>query len=123
MLLCADAEAASADLASGGLACPSCGDGGCARAGRAGSGSRTGGGARQRVRPRRGLCGSCGATHLLLPSWMAQARGRRRRDSAGGRRLGALRGRHGVAGRAAVVPAATVRGWLRRLSARQGHAP
>jgi hypothetical protein len=30
-----------------------------------------GGGQRERVRPRRGLCRSCGATHILLPSWAA----------------------------------------------------
>jgi hypothetical protein len=47
------------------------------------------GGARRRVRPRRGRCGSCRATHVLLPSWMAP----RRADAVG------------VIARAAVAPA------------------
>jgi hypothetical protein len=57
MLLCADAEAAAAGLASGALACPSC------RTGRLrpwGHGReqeiRMAGGRRERLRPRRGRC-------------------------------------------------------------------
>jgi Domain of unknown function (DUF6431) len=75
MLLCDDPDAASADLASGALACPSC------RAGRLrawGWGReraiRTGAGTSRLVRPRRGRCRSCGATHVLLPSWAAPQR-------------------------------------------------
>ena len=71
-MLCADADAASADLASGALACPLCG------AGRL----RPWGHGRERVirlrqawlSPRRGRCGACTATHILLPSWMASRR-------------------------------------------------
>ena len=122
MLLCTDAEAASADLASGVLACPSC------RAGRLrpwGSGRerviRLHGGARQRVRPRRGRCGSCRATHVLLPSWMAP----RRADAAGViARAAVASALHGTGsgrlGQELGVPAATVRGWLRRLRGRAG---
>jgi Domain of unknown function (DUF6431) len=122
MLLCADADAASADLASGILACPSCGTGrlrawgyGRERA------IRVRGGGRRRLRPRRGRCRSCGATHVLLPSWaaprradavsvIARAAAASALHGAGTARLGAELG----------VPAATVRGWLRRLRARAG---
>jgi hypothetical protein len=122
MLLCTDAGAASADLASGVLACPSC------RAGRLrpwGHGRarqiRTGAGAAQRLRPRRGRCRSCGATHLLLPSQAVP----RRADSAGViARAAIAAARHGTGparlGAELGVPAATVRGWLRRLRIRAG---
>jgi hypothetical protein len=120
MLLCADAQAADADLASGALACPSC------HAGRLrpwGYGRerviRLHGGVRKRVRPRRGRCGSCGATHLLVPSWLVP----RRADSAGViARAAVASALHGTGtarlGAQLGVPAATVRGWLRRLRAR-----
>jgi transposase-like protein len=120
MLLCTDAEAASVALASGALACPSC------HAGRLrpwGHGRerdiRMAGGRRERLRPRRGLCRSCGATHILLPSWAAP-----RRTGAVGviARAAALSVLHGTGsarlGAELGVPAATVRGWLRRLRAR-----
>ncbi|HET9974101.1 MAG TPA: DUF6431 domain-containing protein [Streptosporangiaceae bacterium] len=122
MLLCTDAEAAAADLASGALACPSC------RAGRLrawGYGRerviRLHGGERRRLRARRGRCRSCGSTHLLTPSWavprradgaqvIARAAARSVLHGTGTARLGAQLG----------VPAATVRGWLRRLRGRAG---
>lgn len=100
MLLCADAGAASADLASGVLACPSCGTGrlrywgyGRERVIRVPGGTR-------RLRPRRGRCRSCAATHVLLPSWALP----RRADSAGviapgGRRVGTARHWHRAARR------------------------
>jgi hypothetical protein len=112
MLLCADAEAASADLASGVLACPSC------RAGRLrpwGHGRereiRTGSGAAERLRPRRGLCRSCGTTHVLLSSRAVP----RRADGAGViARAAVASARHGTGsvrlGTELGVPAATVRG-------------
>lgn len=116
MLLCTDADAASADLASGVLACPLVPD----RAA-AGVGLRTGRrdpGAGRRaplaVAPA-GQCRPCGATHVLLPSWVGSpACGRRGRDRAGGRRVVAARhgtgptrrpGRHRA--RLAGLPAAT----------------
>ena len=75
MLLCADAAAASADLAGGLLACPSC------RGGRLrpwGYGRerviRLLGGKTARLRPQRARCRSCGRTHILLPSWCAPRR-------------------------------------------------
>lgn len=121
MLLCADAGDASAGLASGLLACPSC------RAGRL----RAWGYARERVirapggtrvlRPRRARCRSCAATHVLLPAWALP----RRADSAGTvARAAALSVLHGTGtarlGALLGVPAATVRGWLRRLRSRAG---
>jgi hypothetical protein len=116
MLLCADAEAADADLAAGALACPSCGAG---RLRPWGHGRerviRLPGGARQRVRPRRGRCGSCRATYVLVPSWMAP----RRVDSIGMiARAAVAAALHGTGSAGLGVPPATVRGWLRRLRGR-----
>jgi transposase-like protein len=118
VLLCADADAAAADLASGALACPSCGTGRL----------RAWGYGRERVirapggeRRRRGRCRSCGATHILLPSWSAP-----RRAGAVGviARAAAASVLHGTGtarlGVELGVPAATVRGWLRRLRERAG---
>ena len=67
----------SADLASGALACPSCGRA-AATWGSAGAGHP---GARRRPRGcgPRGRCRSCGATHILLPSWAVP----RRADAVG----------------------------------------
>jgi Domain of unknown function (DUF6431) len=122
VLLCADADAASADLASGVLACPSCGPGplrpwgsGRERAIRLRDGTRT------PLRPRRGRCGSCRATHVLLPSWSVP----RRADAAGVIASAAVASALHGTGTARIgaqlgVPAATVRGWLRRLRSRAG---
>ena len=75
MLLCADAESARADLVAGSLRCPSCGRG---RLGPWGRGReravRLHRGERAVAAPPRGRCRSCGATHMLLPSWMAPRR-------------------------------------------------
>ena len=119
MLLCADAAAASADLAGGTLACPSCRAGrlkrwGCGRE----RAVRLLAGATARLRPQRARCGSCRRTHVLLPSWCAP----RRADgievigtAAGLALAGAGCGRISAE---LGVPAATVRGWLRRLRSR-----
>jgi len=122
VLLCADADAASADLASGVLACPPCGQG---RLRVWGSGRerviRRRDGTRTRLRPPRGRCGSCRATHVLLPSWSVP----RRADAAGVIASAAVASALHGTGTARIgaqlgVPAATVRGWLRRLRARAG---
>lgn len=122
MLLCADADASSAELASGALACPSCPAGrlrawgwGRERA------IRAGGGALRQFRPRRGRCGSCGTTHVLLPSWAAPRRADAVRVIARAAAASALHGT-GTArlGAQLGIPAATVRGWLRRLRCRAG---
>ena len=122
MLLCADADAAAADLASGVLACPSCGAGRLRPWGRGRERViRLRNGARARLSPRRGRCGSCAATHILLPSWMAA----RRADAVGVIAAAAVASALHGTGTARIgadldVPAATVRGWLRRLRARAG---
>jgi hypothetical protein len=122
MLLCADAEAAAAALVSGALRCPSCRDG---RLGPWGHGPerviRAGGGRRETLRPRRGRCRSCGATHLLLPSWAVPRRADSARVIARAAALSVLHGT-GTArlGAQLGVPPGTVRGWLRRLRARAG---
>ena len=74
MLLCADAAAASASLAAGLLACPSCGTGRLARWGRGRSGHPAATGATARLRPDRARCGACKRSHILLPSWCAPRR-------------------------------------------------
>lgn len=122
MLLCADPEAAAAAMAAGTLGCPSCGSG---RLSRHGYGRereiRMPGGGITAARFPRGRCRSCDATHMLLPGWavprrkdtagvIARAAVASVLDGAGSRRLGRETG----------VPAATVRGWLRRLRLRAG---
>lgn len=103
------------ELSAGGLSCPSC-DGGVlapwawARERLVGRGRR-----RQRVRPRRGRCRSCGATHVLLPATMLVRRG----DWAAtvGRALelkAAGLGQRPIA-TAVGVSRSTVRGWLSRF--------
>ncbi len=119
MLLCADAAAASADLAGGLLACPSCGTG---RLKRWGHGRerviRLPAGATARLRPDRARCRSCGRTHIVLPSGCAS----RRADAIEviGTALAAALGGAGPAriGADLGVPPGTVRGWLRRLRSR-----
>ena len=122
MLLCADAESARADLIAGSLRCPSCGRG---RLGPWGRGReravRLHRGERAVTAPPRGRCRSCGATHMLLPSWMAP----RRADGTGViARAAAAAALHGAGsarlGAELGVPPATVRGWLRRLRSRAG---
>ena len=65
------------------------------------------------VTPRRALCGGCGATHVLCPSWSVP----RRRDGAeviGEALLRAARGEgHRRIARSLGRPPGTVRGWLR----------
>jgi hypothetical protein len=103
-------------LVAGGIGCPACGVGvlggwGYARA-------RQVEGLSDPVRPRRARCRSCMVTHVLLPvtvllrrayagEWIWAAL-TARAEGAGHRRIGASLG----------VPAATVRGWLRRAAAR-----
>ena len=116
MLLCADAAAASADLAGGMLACPSCRAGRLKRWGYGRERAvRLLGGATARLRPQRARCGSCRRTQVLLPSWCAP----RRADAIeviGTAAAMALAGAgYGRIGAGLGVPAATVRGWLRRL--------
>jgi hypothetical protein len=103
-------------LAAGGIGCPTCGVGvlggwGYARA-------RQIEGLSDPLRPRRARCRACTVTHVLLPVTVLLRRAyaaeriwaalTARAEGAGHRRIGASLG----------VPAATVRGWLRRAGSR-----
>jgi hypothetical protein len=106
-----------AELAAGRLSCPACGGAlgpwGWARPRRL----RTLAGSRW-VRPRRSCCRACRATHVLVPTACLLRRGDAievigaallaKRAGLGHRRIATWLG----------VPAATVRGWLRRFAAR-----
>ena len=121
MLLCLDADAVAADLAAGTLACPSCGTGRLAPWGYGRERAvRLRGGRIARLRPRRARCRSCRRTRVLLPSWCAP----RRADGIEiiGAAAGLAMAGHGHRAVAAAlgVPAATARGWLRRLRAHAG---
>ena len=106
------------DLVAGGLVCPAClgrlRPWGFARC----RVLRDRGGVVRWCRPRRSICGGCGVTHVLLPVLAFL----RRRDLAGV--IGeALEAKLAGAGHRRIakeldVPAATVRGWLRRFAAR-----
>ncbi len=107
----ADQARVESRLAAGLLRCP-----GCRGA------LRRWGWARQRrvhglpapVRPRRARCGSCGATHVLLPVTLLSRRG----WSAAAVVLRGSEAGHRSAAAAVGVSATTVRGWLRRLGGR-----
>jgi hypothetical protein len=119
VLLCADAAAASAELAGGLLACPSCRTGPLKPWGHGRERViRLLDGASARLRPQRARCGSCGRTHIVLPSWCAP----RRADAVQviGTAAALALGGTGCAriGADLGVPAGTVRGWLRRLRSR-----
>src|SRR5271166_4516401 len=103
-------------LAAGGIGCPTCRDGvlggwGYARARRVE-------GLSDPVRPRRARCRACLVTHVLLPVTVLL-----RRAYAAERIWTAVTGRatgagHRRIGASLQVPAATVRGWLRRAGSR-----
>lgn len=109
-----DAGEVERDLCGGNLECPSCG-GALGPWGWARRRVLRVGGAGRWMRPRRGRCRSCLVTHVLLPVvalW-------RRRDAVEviGAALAAHQsglGHRRIAAEAG-VPAATVRGWLRRF--------
>ena len=121
MLLCADADAASADLASGALACPSCGSGRLRQWGRGRERViRLRDGARARLEPAAGPV-------RLAPGDAHRAAvldGVRRADAAGDIAAAAVASAlHGPgAGGSARNWASrwTVRGWPRRLRVRAG---
>jgi len=104
-------------LRAGELACSSCG-GALTPWGHARERSSRGEGGTVRHRPRRARCGSCGRTHVLLPErWLL-----RRADAAAviGAALEAKAAGAGHRPIAAALgrPVTTVRGWLRRFTAR-----
>lgn len=112
----ADVVRVESRLAAGEIACPACGDGvlggwGYARA-------RQIEGLRGVVRPRRARCRACMVTHVLLPVTVLL-----RRAYAAERIWAALMARAQGLGHRRIaadvgVPAATVRGWLRRAAQR-----
>jgi hypothetical protein len=117
LIVAADPVRVEQDLGVGVLGCPGCG----------GALGRWGFARRRRlrdltgwveVRPRRGRCQVCRATHVLLPSVALL----RRVDLArviGLALLAKAQGRgHRVIARELGVPATTVRGWLRRFAER-----
>jgi hypothetical protein len=112
----ADVVRVESRLAAGGIGCPTCrvgvlGGWGYARA-------RQVEGLSDPVRPRRARCRACAVTHVLLPVTVLLRRAyvaeriwaalTARADGSGHRRIAAGLG----------VPAATVRGWLRRAAQR-----
>ena len=119
MLLCADAAAASADLAGGLLACPSCGTGRLVRWGHGRERViRLLGGATARLRPDRARCRSCKRTHILLPAWCAPQRADAIEVIGTGLAAALAGAGSGRIGADLGVPPGTVRGWLRRLRSR-----
>jgi hypothetical protein len=75
-------------------------------------------GARVWLTPQRARCGHCRATHVLLPAWAAPRRGVDVATIATSM-AARLRGQpHRHIGAYLGVPPDTVRGWLRRLTAR-----
>ena len=118
LMVSGDLERIESGLIAGRLRCPGCG-GRLARWGQARSRNvRSAGGIERRVQPRRARCVGCGRTHVLLPDGLLL----RRRDEVEviGAALVAHAGGDGhrrIAARLG-VPAATVRGWLRRFGAR-----
>lgn len=117
LMVSGDLDRVERELAAGVLRCPCC-DARLARWGQARARNvRSAGGGERRVQPRRARCVGCARTHVLLPDGLLV----RRRDGVEviGAALVAHAGGEGhrrVAERLA-VPAATVRGWLRRFGA------
>jgi hypothetical protein len=75
-------------------------------------------GGRRRLRPRRGRCRGCGATHVLLPRWCLARRADAAAVVGAGLVLAAAGWGFRRVARRLGRPEATVRGWLRRFSAR-----
>ena len=118
LMVSGDVERVESELAAGRLRCPWCADRlagwGQARA----RSVRSAGGAERRVQPRRARCVGCECTHVLLPDGLLA----RRRDEVEVIGVALVAHVAGVGHRRIAerlgVPAATVRGWLRRLRLR-----
>lgn len=118
MLVVLDEARAQSDVASSALRCPGCG-GRLRRWGFARSRTlRTPGGGRVLLRPRRVRCTSCAATHVLLPA-IAPPRHGYAIDLVGQVLLARAQGSsHRTIGADLEMPPDTVRGWIRRVTAR-----
>lgn len=117
LIVAGDPVGVEADLAAGRLLCPRCGVGVLGGWGHARPRVLRVRGGQRWLRPRRGACRSCGATHVLLPDACLA----RRLDAAeviGEALLAAVReGYRPIAARLG-LPGETVRGWLRRFRPR-----
>lgn len=109
-----DVARVESDLAEGVVACPGCG--GLLRPwGYARARVLRGEGRGAALRPRRGRCGSCLVTHVLLPDCcLARRRDRVEVIGAALVAMASGKGYRRIAARIG-VPAGTVRGWLRRF--------
>ena len=76
-----------------------------------------------RLRPRRARCRSCHRTRIILPSWCAPRRADGIEVIGAAAGLAMAGAGHRPIAAALGVPAATVRGWLRRLRGRARAAP
>ena len=118
LIVSGDVERVESELLAGGLRCPGCADR-LAPWGRArGRNVRSAGGVERRVQPRRARCVGCGRTQVLLPDGLLL----RRRDEVDVIGAGLVAHTAGTGHRRIAeqlgVPAATVRGWLRRFRLR-----
>lgn len=102
------------DLAAGRVACPEC-SGPVARWGWARERAIHGLGRR---RPRRGRCRRCGATHVLLPIVMLARRGYSAQIIVDALMFKSRGWGHRRVAKTFGIPAATVRGWIRRMGRR-----
>ena len=111
----ADPVLVEARLASGRVVCP-----GCEKSLRPWGWARARGvhGIAETLRPRRARCGGCLVTHVLLPVTVLLRRGYGVDVIGAALRARAEGSGHRPVGRRLGVPAATVRGWLRRLAGR-----
>jgi hypothetical protein len=118
MIVVLDEARAQVDIGRAALRCPGCAGQlrpwGFARA----RSLRSPGGGRVWLRPRRARCAGCAVTHVLLPA-IAPARHGYAIDVVGEVLLARARGRtHRTIGAELGIPADTVRGWIRRVTAR-----
>lgn len=102
------------DLAAGRVLCPDC-SGPVARWGWARVRGIHGLG---RIRPRRGRCGGCGVTHVLLPIVMLARRGYSAQIIVDVLTFKSRGWGHRRVAKTVGIPAATVRGWIRRMGSR-----
>jgi hypothetical protein len=117
LMVGADPAGVEQQLGAGELACPGCG-GGLGRRGFARRRRLRDRAGRVEVRPRRGRCRACRATHVLLPV-VALARRLDLAQVIGMALLARAAGRgHRPIAAELGVPATTVRGWLRRFASR-----